>query len=175
MAYDKDNYERNKPAHSARQKKYRINHKDKERARHKKYDEENADKNRIKHRNWYLKNREKALAQSSSLKKIKRSSSAAYRQQCYEAHRLFVFRTKYGITQEDYDRKLIEQKGKCDICGRDNPGRKGAKYFAVDHDHKTGKVRGLLCSRCNCAIGSFQDDIAVIGAALEYLKRHKLG
>ncbi len=58
----------------------------------------------------------------------------------------------FGITLEDYDRMFAEQKGLCKICGGDTPN----KRLAIDHDHKTGKVRGLLCLRCNTKLGWYE-------------------
>lgn len=80
---------------------------------------------------------------------------------------------KYGLTVEDYDRIFAAQSGKCAICdipaedakGR-NPGR-----LCVDHDHDTGVVRGLLCSPCNAALGSFGDDLDILRKVVEYLER----
>ena len=62
-----------------------------------------------------------------------------------------LYKREYGITLEDYDLMLIEQEGKCAVCGSDDP--KGKGRFHVDHDHDTGKVRGLLCHYCNIAEG----------------------
>ena len=74
------------------------------------------------------------------------------------------------MTSEDYDLLLEQQSKCCAICRSDDPS--GFKYFHIDHDHTTGKIRGLLCSKCNTAIGLFGEDIAVMNAALDYLKRH---
>lgn len=62
----------------------------------------------------------------------------------------------YGITLEQYNEMLKSQDYRCAICGTDNPGGRGA--FHVDHNHITGKVRGLLCSSCNHAIGLLKVD-----------------
>jgi hypothetical protein len=78
---------------------------------------------------------------------------------------------KFGITYEDYLEMLQKQDGRCSICGIDTPGDKH-KHFAVDHDHKTGKVRSLLCSRCNCGIGHLNDDPVLIRKAAEYIEQH---
>ena len=60
----------------------------------------------------------------------------------------------YGITVADYDRMLSEQDGKCGICKRDTPSTNPRfQFFAVDHCHKSGKVRGLLCQKCNGTLG----------------------
>lgn len=75
----------------------------------------------------------------------------------------------YGIGEGDYDRMYAAQGGKCAICQR---GKGKSKRLSVDHDHKTGKVRGLLCAACNrwllgrCA----RDDVAVLQRAIEYLE-----
>lgn len=77
----------------------------------------------------------------------------------------------YGVTLEDYDRMAEAQGHKCAICHSTDPRGNGSR-FAVDHDHKTGKVRGLLCGPCNMGIGKLGDDIALLTAAIEYLKDH---
>lgn len=79
---------------------------------------------------------------------------------------------EYGITLEDYESLLIEQDGVCAICSSDDPGRgMGGQrlHFSVDHDHATGRVRGLLCSPCNIVIGLFQDDAERLFEAAYYL------
>lgn len=73
----------------------------------------------------------------------------------------------YGITKEEYDRILAEQGGVCGICGKDDPNQK----LSVDHNHETGKVRGLLCSTCNRGIGLLNDDVDVLKRAIYYLER----
>lgn len=55
----------------------------------------------------------------------------------------------------------------CDICGR------RVQRMAVDHSHENGKVRGLLCPRCNTVLGSCEDDVELLLAMIEYLKRHR--
>lgn len=76
----------------------------------------------------------------------------------------------FGITLDEYNQILREQNNVCAICG--NKCRTG-KNLAVDHDHSTNKIRGLLCDRCNFGIGSFDDDIEILFKAIEYLRRNK--
>jgi hypothetical protein len=78
----------------------------------------------------------------------------------------------YGITLEDYWKISAEQKGLCAICGLEETTRNqhGVKKLAVDHSHATGKVRGLLCYRCNIGLGSFRDNPAALIKAAQYLK-----
>jgi hypothetical protein len=78
-------------------------------------------------------------------------------------------RRKYGLSLEEYNEQLDAQGHVCAIChGINASGRK----LAVDHCHKTGAVRGLLCSKCNSALGYLNDDPQHVAAALEYLKWH---
>jgi hypothetical protein len=75
--------------------------------------------------------------------------------------------TKYrvGLAREEYDYMFESQGGLCAICGK-KPGIKG---LAIDHCHKTGEIRGLLCGRCNTALGSFRDDPEILRSAILYL------
>lgn len=79
-------------------------------------------------------------------------------------------RREYGLTVEDYDLMLASQGGGCAICGA-TEGNFRRKRLAVDHDHKTGAVRGLLCYLCNSLIGNAKDDPDVLVRAAEYLAR----
>jgi hypothetical protein len=83
--------------------------------------------------------------------------------------REYRMRTRFGISIEEYEKMLSEQNGGCAICGSfiNNNLRKN---LAVDHCHNTGKVRGLLCHKCNSGIGFFDDDINLLENAISYLK-----
>lgn len=67
----------------------------------------------------------------------------------------------------DLAKMRIQQRDCCAICGGRDPV--SGKALAIDHDHSTGRVRGLLCIRCNTALGSFKDDAALLVGALAYL------
>lgn len=89
-----------------------------------------------------------------------------------EQRRSRVLVHNYGITFEQYDAMFQKQGGACAICGNPQPqAHKRAKNLSVDHDHVTGKIRGLLCSGCNAGLGQFTDDIARLESAIAYLKR----
>jgi hypothetical protein len=84
------------------------------------------------------------------------------------------------MSYEEYMALFAEQSGLCAVCGKqgESPdtmvrtGRRGASgVLVVDHDHSTGKVRGLLCTSCNSAIGSLDDDPDLLEKAREYLLR----
>lgn len=83
----------------------------------------------------------------------------------------------YGITQEQYASMLASQGGICLICGNPEVGKRAEREYplAIDHDHTTGKVRGLLCQKCNLGIGNFNDDVTRLEAAVAYLRRHQAG
>jgi len=84
---------------------------------------------------------------------------------------------KYGISLDDYRALFEAQGGVCAICGLENTRKTEyadkAWSLAVDHDHTTGKVRGLLCSRCNWAIGLFSESPDVIENAAAYVRKHR--
>ncbi len=73
---------------------------------------------------------------------------------------------KYGLSSEEHSLMLREQEGNCAIC-LDRP----AKKLLIDHDHKSGKVRGLLCGNCNTGLGMFKDSPLKLLTAIEYLKK----
>lgn len=68
-------------------------------------------------------------------------------------HRRARLKHLYGVTPEWYDETLAAQGGHCAICPSTIPGRAGVEFFSVDHDHADGRVRGLLCLRCNSSLG----------------------
>ena len=73
-------------------------------------------------------------------------------------------RSKYGITEEQYNNMILSQNNLCAICN--NPS---SKTLHIDHDHKTGEVRGLLCSNCNMGMGFFKDNTVFLNNAIQYL------
>ncbi|MDO8302701.1 MAG: endonuclease VII domain-containing protein, partial [Sedimentisphaerales bacterium] len=73
----------------------------------------------------------------------------------------------YGMTTEEYDEILTAQNGVCATCGRPPNG----KYLSIDHDHDTGKVRGLLCDNCNRSLGLTHESIDILAKMINYLKQ----
>ena len=94
------------------------------------------------------------------------------RKQCPEYARKHLYKKKYNITIEDYNQLLENQNNSCAICKSVFSGR-GNNLFDVDHCHSTGKVRGLLCIKCNFGLGSFKDDIKALFEAINYLNKNK--
>lgn len=87
------------------------------------------------------------------------------------AHRL---KNKFGISVQQYDAMYAAQGGVCAICGSAETKviRGQVQRLAVDHDHTTGKVRGLLCHVCNVALGMLRDSPKLLQKALEYVQHH---
>jgi hypothetical protein len=82
-------------------------------------------------------------------------------------------RKRYGLTPERVAEILASQVGRCASCGTDEPGN--ANGWAIDHDHATGAVRGILCHGCNVGLGAFRDSIDRLQRAIRYLKRNGQG
>ena len=80
-------------------------------------------------------------------------------------------RHRFGITVEQYNSILASQNGGCAICGE---SCSTGKRLAVDHNHETGEVRGLLCAACNRGLGMLKDSPRILASALNYLVKHKL-
>lgn len=79
---------------------------------------------------------------------------------------------EYGITIEEFEQMEKDQDYKCKICKKPE-NHKTKKHLTVDHCHDTMKVRGLLCHRCNCAIGLLYDDINLFKQTINYLKENE--
>lgn len=77
--------------------------------------------------------------------------------------REYNLRKRYGITPEYYEELFHKQNGKCAICGTSK------EKLVIDHDHKTGKVRGLLCHNCNRGLGKFRDSPRTMLRVIDYL------
>ena len=91
--------------------------------------------------------------------------------------RQWKLQANYGISLAEYDALYRKQSGCCAICGiRKEPWQPGGgvmgryRFLVVDHDHSTGRVRGLLCFGCNLAIGHFRDDPTLMLAAAAYMR-----
>ena len=87
----------------------------------------------------------------------------------YEHNRNNRYIKLFGITIDDYNNMFSEQEGKCGICGKHQVEL--SRRLAVDHDHETMEVRGLLCTDCNVSIGKLGDNIEGVENALNYLKK----
>lgn len=76
----------------------------------------------------------------------------------------------HGLTLEEFDIMLAAQDGRCAICGRDNPTGRFSQWH-IDHCHRTGQIRGILCDSCNRGLGMFKDNVEFLQTAIAYLLR----
>lgn len=108
----------------------------------------------------------------NKVKEIKRNT---YLRHIGKYSREAILRKYKNITREEYEKLLEYHNNKCGICNREETriARKDgtASPLSIDHDHKTGKIRGLLCNQCNRALGFFEDSISSLTNAIDYLKR----
>jgi len=106
--------------------------------------------------------------QKESYKKKRNKWLKLPRTKRYKIKANYSLLAKYKITLEEYLKLLKKQKDRCAICGLKYNKKK--EKFHIDHNHKTGKVRGILCFKCNVAIGHLNDDIKLVKKALRYLR-----
>jgi len=115
--------------------------------------------------------RKKGRKYSKAHKKEKRENYFKNKQHYTNIH----IRKKYGITLKQYNKMLKSQNNCCAICGKpeeEKEKNKSIRKLAIDHDHKTGNVRGLLCGKCNKGIGLLQGNIKILINATKYLIQH---
>jgi len=166
VAYDSAYYHANKEACAAATRRWSQNNPDKVRAASRRWKLNNPEQARELERKWRRENPEKIReakrkwAQSNP-EKVKAKSKAAVLKRRERAS---------GFTKELFAERTAAQRGLCLICGVDLLTVKAC----ADHDHRTGDPRGVLCSRCNTAIGFLQDDPARLRAAAKYLEFWRL-
>lgn len=125
----------------------------------------NAEQARVEAKNWHERNKERDKSTHKAWCEAHPEQWAATRRKAGLRYRY----SKYGLTLADYDEMLRTQGNGCAICGK-TPEENG-KRLAVDHDHETGDVRGLLCDMCNKGLGCFGDSSQRLRSAANYLER----
>lgn len=145
---------------------------------------DNREKNRLKAAEYRRKNPEKTRdsQRRSKLKAMQnpeRVEAIRVYQSKYRAANREVLRDKerhrqFGLTKQDYAEMFLKQNGVCAICSQPETATRNGrvKTLAVDHDHSSGKVRGLLCSDCNTGIGKLKEDRSIFLSAIKYLDMH---
>lgn len=113
----------------------------------------------------------------NKIKKAKKEAKKAYLEKHRNSRRNTRLKREYGITLEDYNKMLEDQNGVCSICKKSETSihekTNKLRNLAVDHCHETGKVRGLLCSKCNRGLGYFKDNVMNLIKAAKYLIFHR--
>lgn len=124
--------------------------------------------NREYQKKYRAANREKAKAAATAYYAKNGDKERARNRAAYQRKRDWIIERKYGLTPEAYAAMLANQNGRCAICDADTPGGRFT-MFHVDHCHRTGAVRGLLCNACNHLLGNARDNIETLGRAISYL------
>lgn len=127
------------------------------------YRNKNKDIIHKKHKAWYIKNRKELLKEQKEFRKK------------HPTYQLIIYlKHKFGITLEQYNKMLEAQNGVCAICGsfEIEKNQYGIKRLSVDHDHQTGKLRGLLCTNCNKGLSFFKDKSNLLIQASNYLLKY---
>ena len=123
-------------------------------------------------KSWKIKNKEKLLLQSRASYKRnidnRRKLSRDFYWENREKKLDRVRFKKYGITGNEFRSIVQKQNGKCPICNKVDK-----KNLSVDHDHFTGKVRGIICNECNMALGNVRDSIEILRALANYLEKYE--
>ena len=152
-------------------KLYYDANKEKFRADAKAYREANKEKLRLANKARYEANKEerKAGAKIYAVNNVKarRIYEKAYRKANSKRTKVYMLRRLYGLSFDDYNNMLTIQNNSCVICKTEES--KLPRKLSVDHDHNSGKIRGLLCAYCNRALGLFNDEPSRILKAIEYL------
>ena len=125
-------------------------------------------------REWYVRNsarevarvRQWALANPDKI--AERIAAAKGSDKKKLSDRKSYLKRKYGMTLDDYERMFAAQECVCAICGKPRPEE---RTLHVDHDHESGAIRGLLCFRCNNALGDFEEQYELFQKAADYLDR----
>ena len=156
----------NAEARRAYQRQYRAEHLDERRAWHKQYSQRPSVK---EHRKEVIKQYQ---AKHGATIKLKR---AEWYQREAERVRMKVQVSARGITTETYQAMLSAQNGLCAVCCRPETAKVNGRRraLAIDHCHETNRVRGLLCTNCNSALGLLADDPVRITALLSYLAKYQ--
>ena len=136
-------------------------------------------------RKKYNKSDKGKLAQKRWRQSLKGKISAKKRKEKYlntskgkiksiEQHKGYRLNKEYGLSLMQYNRMLLKQNNKCAICGKSEiiKNFRGTRDLSVDHNHKTKKIRGLLCGKCNSILGFCNDSIIILNKIIKYIKKY---
>ena len=137
-------------------RKYYLEHSEKSKEYRKKWYEKNREIGKRDSRNWYAKNKERSKVNHTKWRETHKSERNKY-----------LYKHKYGISVEERYSIWLNQNKKCKICQRDLID---SEHCHTDHNHVTGKIRGLLCNNCNLLLGQAHDNIEILRKAIKYLQ-----
>lgn len=116
--------------------------------------------------NWRENNKKKV---SDAVKRYEATYPEKWRLIKKLSDRKYHLKNRYGLTQEQFNEMIKLQGNKCMICQRFFYSAKHTRP-CIDHDHKTGKLRGIVCDRCNVLLGTAEDNVAILENSIEYLR-----
>lgn len=155
-------YEQNKERVIQRQLEYNANNKEACYERVRQWQQANPEYNK----EYYRKNKETILERGrEGAKQWRAANRTKLNRQSYKY--------KYGVTFADKLQLILVQDCKCAICRGDLDVENEGTRVHLDHDHTTGKIRGVLCARCNTGLGKFKDDVDLLRGAISYLEQHR--
>jgi hypothetical protein len=145
-------------------------------AQKKEYRNKNEEKLKEYQKEYYKNNRNKRIENTKEYRKNNPDKRKEYDKRYGERHRnekkYLHIKKNYGITPEEHNLMVEKQNNCCAICGKHQNEIKTP--LGVDHDHKTGKIRGLLCHKCNTILGYSNDEIQILLNAINYLNNNNL-
>lgn len=153
---DQSDYSK-KRRESERHKKYIAKWREENKEKISEYNKEWRKKNKDKRKKYIIENKIKIQGYCKTEKYKKRKKD-------------YYLKRDFDITLEDYNKLFAEQEGKCPICNKHQSELK--IMLSVDHNHKTGEIRNLLCSNCNFLLGMANDNIEILKNAIKYLEKH---
>jgi hypothetical protein len=146
-----------------------ITTKDKKKSYDKIYSEINKAKRLEKTKEWKKSNPDKVKAYYKNNKIHVNKKTKEWYESNIDKVKDLNLKRRFGITLEEYDKLLVKQNNSCAICKRNQTEFK--IKLAVDHNHKTGEIRGLLCNNCNNGLGRFKDNKVLLSEAIKYLEQ----
>lgn len=166
-------------------KEYRKTHKDEKRAESIRYRKAHDEEIKAKAKAYRLEHKEELIAKRAANKDKRKAYMEEnkerykeYSKKYLEEHkeeialkkRAVYYKKKFGITLEEFNKLVEEAGGKCSICEKFFDSTKRETSAVVDHCHKTGKIRGVLCNNCNAALGALGDSVERLQIVYDYLK-----
>ena len=164
-------------------KRYRVKHKEEIKERNKQYNTEHKKEIDEHNKQYRIEQKKQIKERNKQWNIINKGYSKTYYKNNKEKfkqdftntemkYKNLYLKRKYNITQQQYNELFDKQKGKCAICGKHQSELK--KALGVDHDHKTNKIRSLLCDKCNLLLGHANDNVQVLADAINYLNIHNV-
>ena len=140
-----------------------------------KYQKEYHDKHKEELKDYLKKWRDNNQEYIKNYRETHKEESKKYRDEHKNEMKEYNLKRNYGITKEHFEEIYNNQDGKCFICdiSEKELKDKNSAGLAIDHDHKTGKIRGLLCHNCNKGLGLLKDDPNILKKGIDYLLKEQ--